>query len=196
MQSPSYTSWTAVNEEQHCIISALCKAIWCTDSLSCCRETAGRVGLSCLKVKVNRAVAALLNQEVKGAVQRKDVLAMHSRTSPKPVQARKCTSLQAFPLACIFKVTWHVCFFLKRPWSSYSCVPCVTKTKKLLYHNDVVLREISEWVDFLVFLVTAFFSEKLLGDISLLLPVIFNLLHAFRKSVFKLFPHVLGWALH
>jgi len=76
-------------------------------------RTAGQKRLSRLKVTANRVVAVLLKQEAKGTVQRKDVLAMHSRTTPMSSKARKCTFLQAFPLVCVYKVT--LCGSLKLP---------------------------------------------------------------------------------
>ncbi len=52
-------------------------------------RTAGQRRLSYLKVKTERVVAALFKQEVKGTVQRKDVLAMHLCTVPTSQHTRK-----------------------------------------------------------------------------------------------------------
>lgn len=68
--------------------------------------TAGQRRLSCSKVKAGRVVAALLEQEVKGTVQREDVSSRAFVYSGKHARrARKCASLRALPLACVCEVT-------------------------------------------------------------------------------------------
>lgn len=91
-------------------------------------------------------MAALLKQEVKGTVQRKDVLAMYQCTAAPASPARKCTLLQAFPLLCIFKVTWRGYGKTRSDVSSWKFLPetslqksrlvlqlCPLRDKKLLY---------------------------------------------------------------